>query len=543
MISTGMGLVALVLATGEGAEVVSSSSGLGVGALALMTVVVLLLGWMAYLYINSRRSATAAQDPAPPNLSPPASDDELENRKLTRVLRAALFGSALLAIALPWYAINEPDRQDTAAEAILEEDVEAGAHWFSVDGFACAQCHGPTAGGGAAPFTEERSGVDVSWAVPSLDDVLFRYSEEEVKFWIVFGRAGTPMPANGLDGGGAMTVQEVDQTIEYLKSIQLSQADAYAKSESTIDLALKSIEGGTARAQSLINLQQADIDAVNAAPDKLAVTGTFADDVEDLLQAPGTCTVASAELVNTTCDNPGEDSDRDGLTDEAEKALTDIASVSMETLVVPVASQNDEGITEYSFEANEQYALRYDPFVAFTNIDPETRDPAPDLDMAAVLLEHLETDLLLVGVKADQQDQFLEGLDSGMEFLQQSLVDELWSIDYATVASDMGVSQDEAKRGVGLFNSYCARCHTGGYSAGAPFEQGPGTGAWGPSLVDGRSVSQFPHIDDQIAFVMSGSDNGERYGINGLGSGRMPGFGQVLSVSDIELIVKYERTL
>ncbi|MCL1593367.1 MAG: cytochrome c [Actinomycetia bacterium] len=543
MISTGIHLAALVLATGEDAGVVSSGSGLGVGALALMAVVVLLLGWMAYLYINSRRSAAAAQDPAPPNLSPPASDDELENRKLTRVLRAALFGSALLAIALPWYAINEPDRQDTAAESILEEDVEAGAHWFSVDGFACAQCHGPTAGGGAAPFTEARSGVDVSWAVPSLDDVLFRYSEEEVKFWIVFGRDGTPMPANGLEGGGAMTVQEVDQTIEYLKSIQLSQVDAFAKSESTVDLALKAIEGGEARARSLINLQQADIDAVNAAPDKLAVTGSFADDVKDLLQAPGTCTAASAKLVDTTCEDPGEDSDRDGLTDDAEKALTEIASVSMETLVVPVASQNDEGITEYSFEANEQYALRYDPFVAFTNIDPDSRNPAPDLDMAAVLLEHLETDLLLVGVTADRQDQFLEGLNSGMAFLEQSLADQLWNIDYATVATNMDVSEADAQRGVGLFNSYCARCHTGGYSAGAPFEQGAGTGAWGPSLLDGRAEGQFPTIDDQVAFVMTGSDNGERYGVNGLGTGRMPGFGQVLSVSDIELIVKYERTL
>ena len=62
----------------------------------------------------------------------------------------ALFGSALLAIALPWYAFNEPDRQAEAAEAIVELDVEEGEHWFSTDGFGCADCHGAAAGGGAA---------------------------------------------------------------------------------------------------------------------------------------------------------------------------------------------------------------------------------------------------------------------------------------------------------------------------------------------------------------------------------------------------------
>jgi mono/diheme cytochrome c family protein len=96
---------------------------------------------------------------------------------------------------------------------------------------------------------------------------------------------------------------------------------------------------------------------------------------------------------------------------------------------------------------------------------------------------------------------------------------------------------------VGLFNAYCARCHTAGYSAGVAFEQGAGTGAWGPSLTAGRSLVQFPDIEEQVEFIISGSDNAVHYGINGLGSGRMPGFGQILSEEDIRLIVAYERTL
>ena len=539
-----MNSIPLIVATAEQPDAGPAAAGLGVGAIALLVVVVLLLGWMAYLYVNSRRSEAERQEAAPPNLSLPASDDELENGKLTRVLRAALFGSALLAIALPWYAINEPGRQEAFAESIAEEDVHAGEDFFSVEGFACAQCHGPVAGGGAAPFTEARSGVDVTWAVPSLDDVFFRYSEDEVKFWITFGRAGTPMPSNGLEGGGAMTVQEIDRTIEYLKSIQLTQEEAFAKAEGAVDRALNAIESGEAQAKSLINRQQADIDAVKAAAGRLAVTGTFPDDVKDLFQAPGTCTEESAALVGALCESPGQDSDRDGLTDETEKELTRIAATSRETLVVITSLPPDEeGVVAYETVSNESYALRFDQFLAFSNDDPETKAPAPDLEMAQRLLGNLDADLLLVGVAAEREDQFLEGLDAGMEFLEKSLVDRLWEVDFDAAAEVMGVSIDEARRGAGLFNAYCARCHTGGYSAGQPFEQGAGSGAWGPSLVDGRAELQFPDMPDQIAFVMSGTDNGVKYGINGLGSGRMPGFGQILSTADIELIVRYERSL
>jgi mono/diheme cytochrome c family protein len=130
-----------------------------------------------------------------------------------------------------------------------------------------------------------------------------------------------------------------------------------------------------------------------------------------------------------------------------------------------------------------------------------------------------------------------------LEFLEQSLADQAWNVDFDAAAAAMGVSVDEARRGAGLFNAYCSRCHTGGYSAGQPFEQGAGSGAWGPALFDGRAEIQFPNIEDQVGFVMSGTDNAVKYGVNGIGTGRMPGFGQVLSQTDIELIVKYERSL
>lgn len=341
------------------------------------------------------------------------------------------------------------------------------------------------------------------------------------------------MPSNGLEGGGAMTVQEIDQVMAYIESIQIPQADAFAKSQTTADLALTQMEGGEAATQRLINFQEIQIDEVEDAPARMAVVGDFPGDITNLLQGSGTCTEASAELVSTTCDRPGVDTDRDGLTDEAEVALTAIAAASHETLTViaPVA-----GDITYEFVPQEAYDVRFDPFNAFTN-------GATDLDEAEALLSHVDTDVLLLSVTAERQDQFLVGLNSGHEFLLESLEQRAWEVDFAAVASNMGVSEDDARLAVGLFNGYCARCHTGGYAAGATFSQNAGSGAWGPSLVDGRSLLQFPEIADQLAFVVEGTENAKRFGVNGIGTGRMPSFGKILSESQIELIVKYERTL
>jgi mono/diheme cytochrome c family protein len=291
--------------------------------------------------------------------------------------------------------------------------------------------------------------------------------------------------------------------------------------------------GGESATQRLINYQEIQIEEVDDAPARMAVVGTFPDDIKDLLQGPGSCTEASAELVSTTCDEPGVDTDRDGLTDVAEVGLTDIAAASYESLTVisPVA-----GEITYEFVPQDVYDVRFDPFNGFTN-------GHADLDEVEAFLSQIDTDVLLLSVTAERQDQFLEGLNGGLEYLYESLELRAWEVDFATVAADMEVSEDDARLAVGLFNGYCARCHTGGYSAGATFSQNAGSGAWGPSLVDGRSLVQFPDMIDQMAFVVEGTENAKRYGVNGIGTGRMPAFGKILSASQIELIVKYERTL
>lgn len=338
-----------------------------------------------------------------------------------------------------------------------------------------------------------------------------------------------------------MSVQEVDQTIAWLDSIQVSQADAFARAVPAAEQALARIEGGSVSTQSLINRQHADIEDVNAAQGKVDVVGTFAEDVKDIFQGSGTCTAQSAAVIGAICDAPGLDSDRDGLADAAERQLTVIAGISKDTITVIASAPNDDGVLEYTTEMNDLYDVRFDPFIAFTNETPE--GPEADLEAAEALLDHLETDILLLNVTAERRDAFLADLEPGLAFLEDALADEPWAVDFDEVASAMGTSTDDAEFAVGLFNAYCARCHTGGYTAGPAFEQGAGSGAWGPALRDGRSLIQFPGIDDQISFIITGSQNAVGYGVNGIGSGRMPGFGNVLSADQIRLIVEYERSM
>ena len=113
----------------------------------------------------------------------------------------------------------------------------------------------------------------------------------------------------------------------------------------------------------------------------------------------------------------------------------------------------------------------------------------------------------------------------------------------ATVASGQYRSLGEA-----LFNldlnggAYsCARCHTKGWSYGDP--QQSGGGAMGPNLTNGDTARQFPNQADHVTFIETGSEDGKRYGQQGQGSGRMPGFGQMLTADQIQAIVEYERSL
>lgn len=87
----------------------------------------------------------------------------------------------------------------------------------------------------------------------------------------------------------------------------------------------------------------------------------------------------------------------------------------------------------------------------------------------------------------------------------------------------------------------CARCHTPGWS----YDQ-PGVGAQGAMGWNLRGGAVNAHFTDEnavIEFIKTGSEDGARYGLQGQGSGRMPGFGAMLTDEQIQHIVEYVRSL
>lgn len=332
------------------------------GGLILTLAILGALGWLTFLVNQSR--VRRRREAAPQNLSPFLTDDELETDRLSRVLVAALVATAVLAIVMPIYYLNETARQAHAAEVFDEIAVERGHEWYLE--FQCGDCHGADGGGGGASFIEPRSGISTTWAAPALDDVLYRYDEDEVRYWLVFGRQGTPMPAWGVEGGGPMNTQQIDNLIAYMKSIQIPREN---------------------------------------------------------------CAEGEDPLVCDSGNLPGE-------------------------------------------------------------------------------------------LQADVQAAAQRAVDDGE-------------------AESIGEALFNLELGSGAYS--CARCHSLGWSYGQPGVSGQGAFGW--NLTGGSVNSHFADDEQLVAFLKNGSEFGKVYGLNGQGSGRMPGFGSLLTDEQIREIVEYVRSL
>ncbi len=253
------------------------------GVLFWLNVVVLLsLVITAIVFlVRDRQEKTA------PNLTPFLPDEELEGRRLERVLGWALFFSALLAVSYGVYWLREPTRQLDSEEYFAEGAIERGEELFANDQFqvynaakslSCADCHGSpgedellgreiVADGGSAPYTyrdAEGSAFTVSWSAPALNTVMYRFSPDEVREIIVYGRQGTPMQAWGTDGGGPKNDQSVDDLVAYLASIQLSPDEAQAKTQQRLERAQQQADDQLTLADQAVEEAQATLDADTA---------------------------------------------------------------------------------------------------------------------------------------------------------------------------------------------------------------------------------------------------------------------------------------
>jgi len=246
--------------------VLAASTAKSVGA-----VIAVLVGiaFVVYVAVNIRagREEVGSEIELAPNRKRYFSDEEMEGRKLERSLATGLVLLAVVAIGLPLYWLNEPGRQSGAVEMFDQTFVNRGEKLFAPTadgGYNCAGCHGAGGTGGVAPFTisddEGEFVATVSWKAPALNTVLLRYSEEELRDVLVYGRPGTPMPAWGGEGGGPLTTQQIDELIAYIASIQISSEEAKAEVEAALRNQLGLEEGAPidyedpATGQALFNL-------------------------------------------------------------------------------------------------------------------------------------------------------------------------------------------------------------------------------------------------------------------------------------------------
>jgi mono/diheme cytochrome c family protein len=396
--------------------------------------VLVLLGLGVYAFTTLRKTPEAKP---PENLDPFLDDDDLEGRRLERVLGWALLFAAVTAVALPLYWLREPDRENASENYFDSGSVERGQTLFAAPGqegfnaassLQCAKCHGDKGVGGSVSSTYDPDGEggkplqQVIWKAPALNTELLRFSEDEVHDIITYGRPGTPMQAWGLPGGGPKNEQAIGDLVAYIKSIQLTPDQAQSEAQKALDDAKKAASAQVATARADLKTAQ----------------------------------------------------------DGEKQAIANLEKVNAD----PKATPKDK--------ADARAAA----------------DSAPDT------------------VKAAQ-----EALD--------------WALAWQKFRADVTDGQL-------LFEINCARCHTKGWSVFDPAQVngtdivGPpgGGGTQGFNLRDGAEVRRFPGktgVADHEEFVSLGSENEQPYGVGGIGSGRMPGFGKMLTKQMIEQIVEYER--
>ena len=219
-----------------------------------------ILGFIVWRVFNLRRNP----EPRPPmNVAPGLPDEDLEGRKLERVLGWALLFTIILAIALPVYFLFEPNRQATASQEYLQASIHRGATLFAnqqskfynaTTSLLCANCHGVHGEGGSTPYTLQPEAdicqikanqgnqnvpqclpQQVTWQVPPLNTALLRFDRGELANIITYGRPGTPMPPWGVASGkGVLGTQGIDDLVNFIQSIQISPKQAVAQSAQAV---------------------------------------------------------------------------------------------------------------------------------------------------------------------------------------------------------------------------------------------------------------------------------------------------------------------
>lgn len=461
-------------------------------SLVIILNVLVIIGLTVWIFRAQFRTKSK-----PPNLTPNYDDDTLETSRLERVLGWALLCAAVIAVALPLYWLREPARQTSAETGFDERSVERGEVLFSAEGgeafdetvsLGCANCHGGDGSGGSAttvvapsdPACEPPEGGEVDFdAQPECRPAQVAWSAPPLD--TVFLRYPDQSPDN-------RTGRE-----------QIKQILVFGRPGTPMPA------WGTA---------YGDVTSTGAKNDQAI------EDLLNYIESIQLDTAAAQERATTQFDDlrgaadPAELADRSAAVEEARANLSALPATATEEQRAEATDAVDNAINQLS-------EIQSAPQKAVT--DAEVAVAAAEEQLAA----------------ADSPEA-VQASELALEAARRQLVNaQAWE---ASVA--------EASDGELLFQLNCARCHTEGWSyydplnpQAAPLPGPQGGGAFGPNLRDGSEVRQFPDPELHAAFIFSGSTYQVPYGVAGIGTGRMPGFGQMLTEEQIDAIVEYEREL
>jgi mono/diheme cytochrome c family protein len=438
------------------------------------------------------RKEAGGEENLPANLTEFLPDEDLEGRRLERVQGWALLFAAVIAIALPLYWLREPTRQEQSGQYFDKNAVARGATLFANSSsenydpavsLQCANCHGAHLEGGVAPTTI--NGVKVSWKAPPLNTEALRFTEDPQCLDQAARESANPPP-----------ICELTDIITYGRPGTPMQAWGVEGGGPKNPQAIADIVAYIEANQ--LSPAQAQAEATNALKQARADTGTC----PEYTTCPGI--EVNAAKTKLAADQKTLDSKRA----DAQKALN-----------MPGASDAELSAQCKTIEAS----LGDNP----NAVDPQKKK------------EGLACGAFDTALKAVQDDQ--ASLD--------------WSLEWQKRRANVSDGQI-------LFEYSCARCHTQGWSifdptippgpvnsvSGLGLSGGGGGegGGIGFNLRDGDTERRFgtdaeDGFKSQVDFVTTGSDPFKPYGIGGIGSGKMPGFSQMLTPDQIGQIVAYER--
>jgi mono/diheme cytochrome c family protein len=243
--------------------------------------VLVVAGWGLYLFASVRRAKpeVGSEIELAANRRPYLDDEQLEGPRLDRALRWGLISLTIVGVGLPLYWLAEPGRQSGAVSNFSDTFVSRGAALFAPTadgGFNCAGCHGGAQGlGGQVPYTlteykydengqilrdkdgkPETSLRQVSWRAPALNTVALRMTEDQIRNVLTYGRPFSPMPAWGIEGGGPMNAQQIQNLIDYLESIAITPEEAQKQAQDNAEAEVERLS----TLQSQLQKEQAKAD-------------------------------------------------------------------------------------------------------------------------------------------------------------------------------------------------------------------------------------------------------------------------------------------